>query len=93
MATNPTESHISANLPVLDNTNFEFWCQSVVLIANGLGIYTFLDKEPADLKKLNNMTRRSYFFLTNNMLTSMSLKVHHIASGGAISKTLLPVQS
>jgi hypothetical protein len=90
MAANPTERCISTNLPILDDTNFEFWCQSVALIANGLGIYAFLDKEPADLKKLDNTTRRSYFFLTNNMLMSMSLKAHHIASGGGNIKDLTP---
>ena len=56
MAATPAESRISANLPSLDDENFEFWHQSVTLIANGLGIHVYLDKEP-DLKKVDDTTR------------------------------------
>ena len=90
MAANPTESRISANLPPLDDSNFEFWRQSVALIASGLGIHSYLDKEPADLKKLDDASRRSFFFLTNNMLTSMSSKARRIASGGGNIDELTP---
>ena len=89
MAATPAESRISANLPSLDDENFEFWRQSVTLIANGLGIHVYLDKEP-DLKKVDDTTRRSFFFLTNNMLTSMSKKARRIASGGGSTDDLTP---
>ena len=89
MAATPAESRISANLPSLDDENFEFWRQSVTLIANGLGIHVYLDKEP-DLKKVDDTMQRSFFFLTNNMLTSMSKKARRIASGGGSTDDLTP---
>ena len=89
MAASPSESRISANLPLLDDDNFEFWRQSVTLIACGLGIHAYLDKEP-DMKKIDDNVRRSFFFLTNNMLTSMSSKAQQIASGGGNIDNLTP---
>ena len=89
MAASPSESRISANLPLLDDDNFEFWRQSVTLIACGLGIHAYLDKEP-DMKKIDDNVRRSFFFLTNNMLMSMSSKARRIASGGGNIDDLTP---
>jgi hypothetical protein len=62
-----------AQLPRLDDDNFKFWSQSLMLVANGLGVYKFI-QAPTDPDTLQEAQKKLFFLLTNKMLTSMSEK-------------------
>ena len=42
MAAAAAKTRHMVQLPQLDDDNFEFWSQSLMLVANGLGIYKFI---------------------------------------------------
>jgi hypothetical protein len=81
MAEKATEKSLIAQLPRLDDTNFEFWIQSLNLIVHGLAIQRYLTDE-INPEKVPADERRMFFLLANTMLTSMNDKAWRIASGG-----------
>jgi hypothetical protein len=79
-------------LPRLDDANFEFWKQSVRLIANAMRITKYIEA-PTDINRVaNDDDRRACFMLTNAMLTSMSDKSRRIATGAGKDEDLAPFE-
>jgi len=79
-------------LPRLDDGNFEFWLQSVRLIAKAMQITKYIDNK-TDIGSIGNEgDRRSCFLLANAMLMSMSDKTRQIASGAGKDKDLAPFE-
>jgi hypothetical protein len=62
MAAAAAETHHMAQLPRLDNDNFEFWSQSLMLVANGLGVYKFI-QAPTDPDTLQEAQKKLFFLL------------------------------
>ena len=87
MANEKSDQRLAAQLPRLEDNNFKFWMQSLTLIAHGLAIHEYLEKD-INPDELNGSGRRLYYLLSNMMLTSMSDKVRRIASGSGTIQDL-----
>ena len=68
------ETHLSTQIPHLDDYNFEFWKQSVSLVAGALKIMKYIAPSVEMKDILNDDDRRAVYLLANTMLTSMSTK-------------------
>ena len=89
MADEKSDQRLVAQLPRLENNNFEFWMQSLTLIACGLAIHEYLERDNKP-DKMSGNARRLYYLLANTMLTSMSDKARRIATGGRTIQDLDP---
>ncbi len=89
MADEKSNQRLVAQLPRLEDDNFELWKQSLTLIARGLAIHKYLERDNKP-DKMSGNARRLYYLLANTMLTSMSDKVRHIAMGGGMIQDLDP---
>ncbi len=87
MADEKSDQRLVAQLPRLEDDNFEFWMQSLTLIARGLAIHEYLERDNKPGKMSVN-GRRLYYLLANTMLTLMSDKVRRIAMGGGTIQDL-----
>jgi hypothetical protein len=81
MADEKSNQCLVAQLPRLEDDNFEFWMESLTLIACALAIHEYLERDNKP-DKMSRNARRLYYLLANTMLTLMSNKVRHIATGG-----------
>ncbi len=89
MADEKSDQCLVAQLPRLEDDNFEFWMQSLTLIACGLAIHEYLERDNKP-DKMSRNARRLYYLLANMMLISMSDKVRRIAMGGGTIQDLDP---
>ncbi len=89
MADEKSNQHLVAQLPRLEDDNFKFWMQSLTLIACGLAIHEYLERDNKP-DKMSGNGRRLYYLLANIMLTLMSDKARHIAMGGGTIQDLDP---
>ena len=62
MANEKSDQCLAAQLPRLEDNNFEFWMQSLTLIACGLAIHEYLEKD-INPDELNGSGRRLYYLL------------------------------
>ena len=66
------DSHLKmASIPILGDSNFEQWKQSLTLLANALSVeeYLVVDKDPS---KLTGDDKKHFYTFTNLMLSSLS---------------------
>jgi hypothetical protein len=89
MANEKSDQRLVAQLPRLEDNNFEFWMQSLTLIAHGLAIHKYLERDNKP-DKMNGNGRKLYYLLANTMLTLMSNKARHIATGSRMIQDLDP---
>jgi hypothetical protein len=89
MADEKSDQCLVAQLPRLEDDNFKFWMQSLTLIARGLAIHEYLERDNKP-DKMSVNGRRLYYLLANTMLTSMSNKARRIATGGGTIQDLDP---
>jgi hypothetical protein len=89
MADEKSDQHLVAQLPKLEDNNFKFWMQSLTLIACGLAIHKYFERDNKPVKMSGN-GRKLYYLLANTMLTLMSDKARHIATGGRTIQDLDP---
>ena len=89
MANEKSDQRLVAQLPRLEDDNFEFWMQSLTLIACGLAIHEYLERDNKP-DEMSGNARRLYYLLANTMLTSMSDKARRIAMGGGMIQDLDP---
>ena len=79
-------------LPRLDDANFEFWKQSVRLIANAMKIMKFVNNR-CDIAAIEDGDlRKSTYLLANLMLLSMCDKTRRIAMGAGTDADLAPFE-
>ena len=79
-------------LPRLDDSNFEFWRQSVQLIASAMKITKYVTEKTTIANIANDDDRKATFLLTNAMLLSMSDKARRIATGAGGDSDLQPFE-
>ena len=79
-------------LPRLDDSNFEFWRQSVQLIASAMKITKYVTEKTTIANIANDDDRKATFLLTNAMLLSMSDKARRIATGAGGDSNLQPFE-
>ena len=77
-------------LPRLDDANFEFWRQSVRLIANATKIMKHIEADTDPSKLANDEERKAVYLLANTMLLSMNDKTRRIATGAGNDADLTP---
>src|SRR6185312_12089073 len=86
------DSCISMQLPRLDDSNFEFWRQSVRLIANATKITKFINNSN-DISSIgDDDVQKAVFLLANTMLLSMNDKMRCIATGAGKDEDLAPFE-
>ena len=77
-------------LPRLDDSNFEFWKQSVRLIASALRIMKYVENQN-DISTIgDDDLQKAVYLLANTMLLSMTDKTRRIATGAGNDEDLAP---
>lgn len=79
----------SSSLPILGDSNFEAWRQSLSLVACALSVEVHLDKE-IDPTSLKGEDRRNFYTFANLMLSSLSERPRAIAVGPGTPSDLVP---
>ena len=86
------DTRTTMQLPRLDDSNFEFWKQSVRLIANATKITKFIEN-PNDISTIgDDDARKAVYLLANTMLLSMNDKTRRIATGAGKDEDLAPFE-
>ena len=84
---------MEANLPRLNDDNFEAWTMSLQMICLALGIenYAFPDAAgPIDPATLKAEELKNFYLLANAMMNSLDAKLKGIAMGGGRPNDMMP---
>src|SRR5271166_4465377 len=76
-------------LPLLNDSNFDEWVQTLHLIAYAQGVHEYLEKDenPASLKP---QEQRSFYTLCTTMVCSLSERARAIAVGSGAQADIVP---
>ena len=76
-------------IPCLEDDNFEFWQQSLMLIARSIEVHELMERH-VNPAQLEHNAKKAFYLLSNAILTSLLDKVRRIATGGGNIEELAP---
>ena len=78
-------------IPCLEDDNFEFCRQSLMLVARAIEVHEFVESH-VNPAQLDRKAKKAFYLLSNAMLTSLSDKARRIVTGGGNIEELAPFE-